>query len=88
MISVRFLQNYLLDVVYTDLVNEKMQIREEKRHVEVGKILQAESIISQGDLMSFIWADGGVTHNISAATIETIGVPQTTSALACCSNRS
>jgi hypoxanthine-guanine phosphoribosyltransferase len=87
MTTLRFLQNCVLFITNTNEVDGKMVVSTEEKRIEVGKILQVEDIIDQGETISLVFPNG-LCQNISKNIIESIGIPPTVPSRPCCSNRS
>lgn len=87
MTTLRFLQNCVLFITNTNEIDGQMIVSTEEKRIEIGKIIQVEDIIDQGETISLVFQNG-LCQNISKNIVESIGIPSTTQSKPCCSNRS
>ncbi len=87
MISVRFLQNYMLTIVTNTVAEDgTMVMGENKNFIDLGRIIQVEDIIDIDENTVSLFFPEGICESIDKSIIEVLGLPRMTVAKPCCNH--
>lgn len=84
MLRLRFIQNYILNVVDTKEVDGRISVIESQIHIPNGKNIEVENLINDAFSSIIIMPGGGVVSNVPLGVCEILGEPVYQPVTSCC----